>query len=181
MKKNLAPLLILSLVVCAPAVGWAESIDAGQAFEQLKSLAGSWHGTPEGEGEGAEAEAEAEAAGQVKHVFEVSAAGTVVMETMNPGTEHEMINMYHRDGEELVLTHYCAGGNQPTMQLNRASSTATELVFDFTGGTNLDPAVDPHIHSAVFTISETGLLSEWMSHAGGEPSGKMTFHLSRAE
>ena len=179
MKKNLAPLLILSLVVCLPAVSWAESMDAGQAFEQLKSLAGTWHGSPEGEG--ADAEAAAEAAGQITHVFEVSAAGTVVMETMNPGTEHEMINMYHRDGEELVLTHYCAGGNQPTMQLNRASSTATELVFDFTGGTNLDPAVDPHIHSAEMAISEDGLRSEWMSHAGGEPAGKMTFLLSRAE
>ena len=55
----------------------------------------------------------------VVHEFKTSAAGTVVMETMNPGTGHEMINMYHVDGDDLLLTHYCAGNNQPRMRLNR--------------------------------------------------------------
>ena len=36
-----------------------------------------------------------------------------------------MINMYHMDGDDLVLTHYCAGGNQPTMKLNTENSSAT--------------------------------------------------------
>lgn len=177
--RLLSGVLALALVSLAPALSYAGSLTANDALEQLKSLSGTWTGTPEGEGE--EAEAEAEAAGGVTHTFEVSAAGTVVMETMNPGTEHEMINMYHLDGEELVLTHYCAGGNQPTMQMNRETSTAMSLVFDFTGGTNLDPAVDQHIHSAVIAISEEGLRSEWLGYAGGEPAGKMTFHLSRAQ
>ena len=178
-QLSLCGVLILTLIALAPAAAQADSLTATAAFDQLKSLAGTWHGTPESEGEAAEAEAEMVA--QVTHTFELSAAGTVVMETMNPGTPHEMINMYHVDGEEVVLTHYCAGGNQPTMQMNRSASSDGNLVFDFTGGTNLDPAVDTHIHSAELTLSEESLLSEWMSHAGGEPAGKMTFHLSRAD
>ena len=106
------------------------------------------------EGEGREAEAEAQKIDEVVHDFRVSAAGTVVMETMGPGTKHEMINMYHLDGDDLVLTHYCAGGNQPTMKLNRERSTVAKLVFDFTGGTNLDPAVDEHIHSAELKLTD---------------------------
>ncbi len=47
-----------------------------------------------------------------------TADGTVVMETMDSGNpDHEMINMYHLGGNEFVLTHYCAGNNQPIMRL----------------------------------------------------------------
>ena len=111
--KQLLNVALLCLVL---AMGITPTLVAGgltaqEGFEQLKGLAGTWEGEPEGEG--AEAEAETKEAGVVKHEIQVSAAGTVVMETMAPGTDHEMINMYHLDGEDLVLTHYCAGGNQP--------------------------------------------------------------------
>ncbi len=81
-----------------------------------------------------------------------------------------------------MLTHYCAGGNQPTMRLDREASTAERLVFDFTGGTNLDPAVDQHIHSAEIQLGGDGKVeSIWTAWAGGEPAGVMTFHLARGE
>ncbi len=118
-------LLALTVVALVSAVGYptrclAEGVEADAVFEQLKSLAGTWTGTTKGAGEAAEGEAaegeaaEGEAAEgeaammhDVVHKIEVSAAGTVVMETMAPGTPHEMINMYHLDGDELVLTQPC--------------------------------------------------------------------------
>ena len=168
--------LVLTLIL-ATTSSFANPIDAGAAFDRLATLEGIWHGTPVGEGE--EAEREAEHAGEVSHEFRLSAAGTVVMETMGPGTPQEMINMYHVDGDELVLTHYCAGGNQPTMRLNRDRSTADLLVFDFTGGTNLDPAVDQHIHGAEIQLRDDGLVSSWTAYQGGKQVGVMTFHLER--
>lgn len=172
--------LVAGLVLVAASPAQAGGVEAQTAFDRLKTLAGSWHGTPEGQGEAAEAEAED--AGEVIHEFRVSAAGTVVMETMNPGTDHEMINMYHVDGDDLLVTHYCAGGNQPQMRLDREKSTAEKLVFDFAGGTNLDPAVDGHIHAAKLTFADGDRLdSEWISHHEGKQAGKMTFHLMRAE
>ena len=179
MRKLVRVALPCALLLLPVTAGRAAMVETRSAFDQLKTLAGSWQGLPEGEG--LEAEEEARAAGEVVHQFRVSAAGTVVMETMNPGTDHEMINMYHLDGEDLMLTHYCAGGNQPTMRLNRDLSTTGELVFDFAGGTNLDPAVDPHIHSAKITLVDGDhLVSRWLSYAGGEPAGSMTFHLARS-
>lgn len=174
-------LLAVSLLVAglATAPCHAGEGDAAAALDRLKSLAGTWTGVPEGQGEAAEAEAAA--AGQVTHVFQVSAAGTVVMETMNPGTEHEMINMYHLDGDDLVLTHYCAGGNQPRMRWVPGAGEGDSLVFDFDGGTNL-AAGDPHIHNARITFDADGTLdSVWSSWAEEKPAGGMAFHLSRVD
>lgn len=167
-----ATLLALALLATAGLAAAGEekaAIDAEAAFETLKSLEGKWVSSAGPEG------------GQTApHEIRVSAAGTVVMETMMAGTDHEMINMYHLDGDDLVLTHYCAGGNQPTMRLDLANATATRLPFVFTGGTNLDPATDPHIHDAVVVLKEDGTVSsEWGSFAGGERAEGMVFTLRR--
>ena len=61
-----------------------------------------------------------------------------------PGTDHEMVSVYHADGKDVVMTHYCAFGNQPKMKLDPASKD-NELKFVFAGGTNLDPAKDTHM------------------------------------
>ena len=179
MGKLLLSVFVMLVAFVPAGPGFAGGVEASAVFDRLKSLAGTWEGTPEAQG-GIEAEAHEDT--KVRHVFEVSAAGTVVMETMGPGTDHEMINMYHLDGDELVLTHYCAGGNQPTMQLDREASTAHKLVFDFTGGTNLDPAVDNHIHAAEIVLHDEGtMISSWKAYAEGKQAGTMTFHLARAE
>jgi len=174
MRKICLVLAVVSILIVAAMPVLAGSLDAATAFDRLAKLEGTWQGMPEGEGEG-----EGEKAGDVIHEFRLSAAGTVVMETMGPGTPHEMINMYHVDGDELVLTHYCAGGNQPTMKLNREVSSADKMVFDFTGGTNLDPEVDKHIHGAELQLTDEGLVSNWTAFAGGKQVGAMTFHLER--
>ena len=178
MRKNLICGAIVLVCLLAAQPGSA-GVDAAAAFEQLKELEGTWTGTPEGKGE--EAEAEAAAIDEVTHVFEISAGGTVVMETMAPGTDHEMINMYHLDGDDLLVTHYCAGGNQPRMRLDRESSSAGSLVFDFDGGTNLDPSTDHYIHSANLKVGENGVLdSTWYAYAGEEQVAEMVFHLKRS-
>lgn len=152
--------LALSLTAETPSPG-------ANAFETLKGLAGTWHGT--------------ESMGQTDavHVIEVSAAGTVVMETMFPDTDHEMINMYHLDGDDLVLTHYCAGGNQPTMKLVEAKDGT--LRFDFTGGTNLDPSVDHHIHAAELVVGDETLSSRWTAWGEGQETGVNVIELTRSE
>ena len=119
--KHRPLLLCCGLAILANAIpSFAAALTAEIAFARLKSMEGIWEGRSEGFGE----EAEAAAATAVKHEIRVSAAGSVVIETMNPATDHEMINMYHLDGDDLVLTHYCAGGNQPHMKLVPSRSTS---------------------------------------------------------
>ncbi|MDX1503632.1 MAG: hypothetical protein R3325_14835 [Thermoanaerobaculia bacterium] len=177
MRRLMPQLLALALVLCAaPAAGG--EVTAQSAFERLKGLEGTWRGAADGRGE--EAEAEAEAAGEMVHEIKLSANGSVVMETMSPGTPHEMINLYHLDGDDVVLTHYCSSGNQPRMRLDRERSGADRLVFDYDGGTNHDPAVDHHIHSAeIRWVGENRIESDWTAWGQGREMGGMTFHLAR--
>ncbi len=159
-------LACIVLLAGTPAIAGASPAEA--AFERLKGLAGTWNGTAPGEAGDSD----------VTHVFEVSANGTVVMETMFPGTEHEMINMYHLDGDDLMLTHYCAAGNQPRMRLAPGSS-ADEMIFEFDGGTNLDPEKDRYIHDARLVFVGDSLESNWTSWSAGREDRKMVFKLRR--
>lgn len=158
------------LIAVAPGV-WAEDnaagkIDSKAAFEKLKGLAGEWTGTANDEMPGA-------------MTYRVTGNGSVVMATMFPGTAHEMINMYHMVGSELVATHYCSSGNQPRFKFDAAKSTPTELVFAFDGGTNFDPAKDSYIHDGKVSLGEGKLVEAWTFYKGDKETGTARFKLGR--
>lgn len=178
---SLLAILMLALASAPTALAGesADTLEPAQVFEELKSLEGTWEGGWAGEGEGSEKEGETEGT-NARHVFRVASAGTVVMETMNQGTDHEMINMYHLVDDDLVITHYCAGGNQPLLKLDVERSDPRRLVFDFAGGTNVDPAVDPHIHAMELEIEgDDHIVSRWTGYNQGEAASSMSFDLAR--
>ena len=164
---------VLALVGAWVGLGSAVAGDspARAAFARLANLEGTWYGQAAEHGE----------ADRAVHVFRVSANGSVIMETMFPGTDHEMINMYHLDGDTLMLTHYCAMGNQPRMRL-AAGSTGDVLTFEFAGGTNIDPAKDTFIHDARLAFKDDSTFeSAWTSWKDGAEDHTMVFALRRVE
>lgn len=137
--------------------------DAKAAFASLKTLAGSWKCE--------------EPAGSTD--FRVSGNGSVVVETMLPGTPHEMVNMYHLDGDNLLVTHYCASGNQPRMKL--VSSENGTMKFEFLDATNLPSKNMPYMGELTLSISSADNVEEkWGSFAGGKPTEKITITMVRA-
>src|SRR6516165_1621351 len=77
-----------------------------QRLEALKGLAGDW----------VEVGKDGKPTDRVVSSIRVTSAGSAVLETLFPGTDHEMVTLYHLDGAELILTHYCMMGNQPRMR-----------------------------------------------------------------
>ncbi len=166
----LAALALAAFVRPAAAQQAAQTtVDPHAAFERLKSLAGTWEGKAGDEKAGPPATV----------VYRVASGGSVVQETLFPGTPHEMISMYHMADGSLVMTHYCALGNQPRMKLDTRASSAGRLVFAFDGGSNFDPAKDPHIHSGVIEIQGDALRNEWASWQGGKDARREIFFLRR--
>jgi hypothetical protein len=91
-----------------------------------------------------------------------------------------MRSLYSMVHDDLVLVHYCAMGNQPRMKYLASASSPSELVFDFTGGANMDPARDVHIHSGRIKIVDAHhVQAEWTSYEGGKKTGAKAFVLTR--
>lgn len=164
-----AALWLLPLLLVAPAVHAEEPVDGRAAFETLKTLAGAWQGhimTADGP------------SGETR--FRVTAGGHTLEEVLFPGTDHEMINMYHLVGGELRVTHYCADGTQPQMKLDLAASKPGDLVFAFAGGVNFDPGKDGHIHGGRLMIEEGRLQEEWSAWSAGKEAGVKKLFLQRS-
>ncbi len=133
--------------------------ESAAAFERLKGLAGSWQGSF---GMGGEP------GGTAEVTWRVTSGGTSVEEVLFGGSPHEMVTMYHLDGSRLLLTHYCAAGNQPTMVLGPGVGDGT-LRFEFLRGTNMAPG-DGHMHRAALDLSEEGRVkATWTFFENGQP------------
>jgi hypothetical protein len=159
-----------------------EGVEARAAFARLKKLAGTWtaetsHG---GEAKSKAEEHKAAHGDRPTVVFKLTGAGSALVETQFPGAPHEMVSVYHLDGHELRMTHYCAAGNQPRLKLDRAKSRSDHLVFDFDGGTNLDPKKDGYIHNLDITFHEDGrVTSTWEGYSGEKSAGCTAFLMTR--
>ncbi len=126
-------------------------------------------------------EGKGEAAGEhtERIIYKVIAAGSAVEESMFPGTPHEMVTMYHTDGPDLLLTHYCAAGNQPRMKAEKAGDEK-QLVFKFAGGTNLDAAKDAHMHDLTITFIDADHIREvWTYYKAGKAVATTKIELER--
>jgi hypothetical protein len=172
---------MLAVTVCLGVAGAGKPASSNQkatgqtqpsisAFERLKGLAGDW-----------QSRAPADETQKNKTVarYRVTAAGSAVVETLFPGEDKEMVTIYHRDGDQLLLTHYCACGNQPRMRTT-ACDSRDELSFEFAGGNNLDPAKDLHMHGyRVRFVDGDHIHGEWEYYQGGKSAGKHAFDLVR--
>jgi hypothetical protein len=192
----------LALLLCAASTLAQDKPDkkelpakpAQPGFEKLKTLVGEWTVVDEldaakAEDKGAKTDTsdkQTKPAGQAEGTdasqtisYKLIAAGSVVHETMFVGTPHEMVTVYHLDGDDLMLTHYCAMGNQPRMKAEK-SSDGSKIVFKFAGGTNLDPAKDGHMHDVTFTFLDANhIQQEWTFYADGKPTKTEKFDLMR--
>jgi hypothetical protein len=153
---------ILSLIVFAASVAFAASA-ANQSFEQLKSLDGSWEG-------------KASNGEPVQVSYRVTSNGSALMSEIK-GKE-DMISMFNLDGERLLMTHYCAVGNQPRM-LATASPDGKTITFDFLDATNLASPEAGHMHHVVISMLDANHHTEEWNYVDHGKEMKEVFDLWR--
>lgn len=135
------------------------SADADDVMAKLLALEGEW--TMIGEN--------GEDTGVVGAVFKPTANGSAVSEVMMPGGDHEMINMYHADGDRVLMTHYCAAGNQPRLEIVAAGEDRLELRFESV--TNLASDGANHMRQAEYRFhGPDRLTTYWYSMREGKLS-----------
>jgi hypothetical protein len=101
------------------------------------------------------------------------AGGTCLQETFRfeGDDNHTMITMYHLDGDNLMLTHYCVANNQPRMRAENISADLKEIAFTFVDATNLPDPNAGHMYKAVFNFYDDGRFdSAWTFRKDGKDS-----------
>ena len=130
---------------------------ASDGLEKLKALQGDW----------IDVDGVFGTKGVVAITYRVTSGGKSVIETFPVNTPQEMVTVYHLDGNDLVLTHYCSGGTQPRMR--STGLTGNTIAFDFAGGTNIDPAKTSHMHSAkIEFVSADEIKGTWQNWRNGK-------------
>ena len=153
------PLLLAGL--CALAAQAAEPT-AADRFERLKMLAvGEW------QGEGADG-------ATLRVNYKTISRGSALVEVWQPGTRAETMTVFHRDGERVLATHYCAQGNQPRLAL----CAGDDFVFEYVDATN-SKAGASHLRRLVLALAADGGLQRDESYRGGAGEETSRLHLRR--
>lgn len=155
------PLLMCALLLTAcasgPAVVTAASGEQQALLDEVKSMAGTWTYYDE------------KSVKQGVGTFTVTSGGSAVREVLFPGKDHEMTNMFHMDGEALVATHYCAGGNQPRMKAVVGNPGTLEFKLDSVS--NLTAADADYMGGLTMTRLDANTVKQtWTSFKAGKTS-----------
>ena len=164
--------LIVGLALAAISLSGAGAL-GGDLMSKLAALEGEWVMLDENGGE----------TGVVGSSFRLTSAGSALVETMFPNSPdgHEMLNLYHADGDRVLMTHYCAAGNQPRLEV-RATDDENRLELRFESITNLSSPQSHYMHHAEYILQgEDRLTTHWHSMKDGEitEESPMTFELKR--
>ena len=151
-------LLSLSTVASAQS-------DAQKSFDKLKTLAGSWQGTYDGD--------------PLRVSLRVTSMGNAIMHEMKSSGPDNPITMLYLDEDRLLLTHYCDAGNRPRMT-GKMSPDGRKVEFDF-----LDVAGSTqygHMHHAVFTLLDANHHTEdWTYMLPGDKPEQAHLDLQRTK
>jgi len=155
--------------------------DAQRAFDQLKTLAGTWQGKPTADP-------------PVKDMGNVSMQITMRVTSRGNALVHEMqeagtpldatkydhpVTMLYVDSDRLNLIHYCDAGNRPHM-VGKLSPDGKKVEFDFvdlSGGNGYG-----HMYHAVFTfIDANHHMEDWTYMMPGDHLMNGHFDLQRTQ
>jgi hypothetical protein len=100
------------------ALGCTQNVDGRAAWQTLaRELPGAW------------------ASGEVRAHYRSISSDSVLVESFFTARGRETMTVYHLDGERLLLTHYCAQGNQPRLAAVEVSDS--RALFRLLDATNV--------------------------------------------
>ncbi len=165
MKKYMTALVLvvgLSGLVASPAA----MAEPGSVFEKFKALAGEWEGQQSG-------------GGWVKVSYQVHSGGSAVVETITPPDEPTMVTVYHMDGDDVRMTHYCSAQNQPRMKASSVSRNARVVSFEFVDVTNLAQPTDGRMQNLEITFKDRNHITQKWTWLNNGRTTDNTFTLTR--
>lgn len=125
--------LLLALLVCIMAGRLSSAETKGRAaFDKLVSLAGDWEGTVAWTGD---------VPSRISAHYYTTGNGSAIIEDLSTG----MTSVYHLDGDDLRMTHFCAAKNQPRLKATAFGPENSGITFSFVDITNLSSPAGGHV------------------------------------
>ncbi len=136
---------LLAVACFVPAI--RGQTDARTAFDRLKALVGDWNGKSQD--------------GKPVHVsYQLFSDDSALLETIDHGGRAQMLTIYHLDGNNLMLTHYCMAHNQPRMRAELPSRDDKVLIFSFLDATSLPSPAVGHMYKLVVSFDDDRHLTQ---------------------
>ena len=164
--RVLGRILLLAGVVCLSTAGRSEAQEGANAaaLTQLRGLAGEWEGSLEWTGART-------GTGKMNATYYETGNGSAVVENLAVDGVPSMTSVYHLDGADLRMTHYCGAQNQPRLKASRIDVAKSSLDFDFVDATNLRSPDAPHVYGfEMRLLSADHITLAFLFEAGGKRS-----------
>jgi hypothetical protein len=100
-------------------------------LDRMRGLVGAWEGTLEWSGA-------RKSSGRLRVNYHLTGNGSALVEDllMDEGNIPAMTTVYHLDGADLRMTHYCAAQNQPRLKATQIDDATGSATFTFVDVTN---------------------------------------------
>jgi hypothetical protein len=166
-------LFVLALLAFAPLRAADESTGA-KALNQLKTLAGNWEGTFEWTGARS-------GNGAMKATYYPTGNGSALVENLIMDSAPVMTSVYHLDGADLRMTHFCGAQNQPRLKAGQIDLAKGIIDFDFVDITNLRAPHAPHVHGLEMRLIDPNHLRITFLFQSGDKESRENIVLKRVE
>ena len=142
------------------------------ALASLRGLAGEWEGSYQWSGARTDG-------GSLSATYSVTGNGSAVVETLVMGGVPSMTSVYHLDGDDLRMTHFCAAQNQPRLKANRIDLARGAFDFAFVDATNLLSPDAPHVYGMQMRLIDSEHITITFLFGGGGKKSEERITLKR--
>lgn len=157
MKKLM---VVMASLVIAASAGAEEKKHV--LLEKMQPLVGTWQASMDGV--------------TFKSTYRTGSGGSTLVEDFWPDGEN-MLNVIHADGGALMMTHYCAGANQPRYRATKFDGN--KIDFKFVDGTNVG---DDYMSGVTITLVDADhMVQEWRKTKDGRETVDMVFKFARVK
>ncbi|MGH9424386.1 MAG: hypothetical protein ACRD3J_30725 [Thermoanaerobaculia bacterium] len=145
------------------------------AFDWIKALAGQWSGTFHWSGARSDE-------GSMEATYYLTGNGSAVVENLSIGGQPVMTSVYHLNGSELRMTHFCGAGNQPRLKATTIKPDKKIIRFDFVDITNLstDARLSGHVDGLEMRLVDNNHITLEFSFKGAGKASLETINLTRS-
>jgi hypothetical protein len=157
------------LVTAFIAHGAEPESPSATALGWLKALNGTWRGKAEWSGGRA-------GSYEMTATYRISGNGTAVVEDLGSDGVTVMTSVYHEDGGDLRMTHFCGAGNQPRLkaaEIDMAKKAVRFEMVDMTGRPG------GHVGGVELRVPDADHLTIFFTFVGGKAPAIERLDLAR--